>query len=97
MKQILRCPQNDETDASASFNRLTTLHNTLTTTINLLPCAWPRAIVEALWEFEGGTWLAFSSRFPEVSDLGEKDFLDVVFICVGSSGPGAATFTRPVV
>lgn len=57
----------------------------------------PPGILDSVWEFEGGIWVGFSPLFPEVSDLTEKDFLDVVFICVGGSGPGAATFTRPVV
>jgi len=54
-------------------------------------------MLEALWESEGGTWLGYSPLFPGASDLREKDFLDVVFICVDGSGPAAATFTRPLV
>ena len=56
----------------------------------------PSGVLDSLWEFEGGVWQGWSAAFPEASDLTEKDFLDVVFVCVGGSGPGAATFTRPV-
>jgi YVTN family beta-propeller protein len=56
----------------------------------------PIAMLDSLWEFEGGVWMGWSPEFPEASDLTEKDFLDVVFICVGGSGPDAATFTRPL-
>ena len=47
----------------------------------------------SVWKFQLGTWLGYSPRFPEVSDLTVIDFLDAVFICV--NGPGA--FVRPVV
>jgi hypothetical protein len=53
----------------------------------------PAGILEALWEFEQGTWLGYSPRFPEVSNLAEKAFTDVTFICVSASGD----FVRPVV
>lgn len=53
----------------------------------------PSGILTALWEFEQGTWLGYSPQFPEVSDLTEKDFLAVVFICVNAPGD----FSRPVV
>jgi len=56
----------------------------------------PPGVLETLWEFEGGVWQGWSAAFPEASDLTKKDFLDVVFICVGGSEPDAATFTRPV-
>jgi len=56
----------------------------------------PSGVLESLWEFEGGVWMGWSAAFPEASNLAEEDFLDVVFICVGGSGPGAGTFTRPV-
>jgi hypothetical protein len=46
----------------------------------------PAGSLTSLWEFEMGTWLGYSPEYPEVSDLQEKDFLDVVFVCV--SGPG---------
>jgi len=57
----------------------------------------PAGVLEALWEFEAATWLGYSPLHPEVSDLTDEDFLDVVFVCVGGSGPGAATYTRPIV
>jgi len=53
----------------------------------------PTGILTSLWQFQAGTWLAYSPQFPEVSDLTEMDLLDVVFICVNS--PGA--FVRPIV
>lgn len=52
----------------------------------------PPGILSSLWEFEAGFWLGYSPFFPEVSDLTEKDFLDVVFICVDVAG----TFERPL-
>jgi hypothetical protein len=53
----------------------------------------PAGNLISVWMFDGGTWRAFSPQFPEVSDLTEANFLDVVFVCVG--GPGA--FVRLVV
>jgi hypothetical protein len=53
----------------------------------------PPGILISIWEFDMGLWLGYSPQFPEVSDLTEKDFLDVAFLCVSVSG----TFTRPVV
>jgi hypothetical protein len=51
----------------------------------------PPGILISIWEFDMGTWLGYSPQFPEVSDLTQKDFLDVAFLCVSASG----TFTRP--
>jgi len=68
-----------------------------TSTATFAASPHPLGILEALWGFEGGAWLGYSPEFPAASDLTEKNFLDVVFICVGGSGPGAATFTRPTV
>lgn len=53
----------------------------------------PPGILVALWEFEAGAWLGFSPQFPDVSDLSEKNRLDVVFVCVSAAG----TFSRPVI
>jgi len=53
----------------------------------------PAGNLTSLWEFEAGAWRGYSPQFPDVSDLQETDFLDVVFIC--TAGPGA--FVRPVV
>jgi len=53
----------------------------------------PEGNLTALWEFEAGFWLGYSPFFPEVSDLTEEDFLDVVFICVDVAG----TFERPLI
>lgn len=57
----------------------------------------PPGMLQVLWDFESGTWMGYSPLFPEVGDLTEVNFLDVVFLCVGGSGPNAATFTRPLV
>ncbi len=57
----------------------------------------PPDMLDSLWQFEGGLWTGYSPDFPAASDLTEMDRLDVVFICVGGSGPGAATFSRPVI
>lgn len=57
----------------------------------------PPGALEALWQMEAGAWLGFSPEFPQASNLTDLAFLDVAFICVGGSGPGAATFTRPTV
>lgn len=53
----------------------------------------PAGNLVSLWVFEAGVWRAYSPQFPEVSDLTEVNFLDVVFVCV--TGPGA--FVRPLV
>jgi len=51
----------------------------------------PPEILISIWEFEAGIWLGYSPQFPDVSDLTEKDFLDVAFLCVNAPG----SFTRP--
>ena len=53
----------------------------------------PSGILVALWEFEGGVWMGYSPQFPDVSDLTQKNRLDVVFVCVSAAG----TFSRPVI
>jgi hypothetical protein len=57
----------------------------------------PPGVLESLWEFDGVTWLGYSPQFLAASNLTQMDRLDVVFICIGSSGPGAGTFSRPVI
>ena len=57
----------------------------------------PPGILESLWEFDGVTWLGYSPQFAAASNLTQMDRLDVVFICIGGSGPSAGTFTRPVI
>ena len=57
----------------------------------------PPGVLESLWEFDGVTWLGYSPQFPAASNLTQMDRLDVVFICIGGSGPGAGTFSRPVI
>jgi hypothetical protein len=46
----------------------------------------PAGNLISLWMFDVGTWRAYSPQFPEVSDLTEADFLDVVFVCVAAPG-----------
>jgi uncharacterized protein YneR len=53
----------------------------------------PSGILASLWKYETGAWLGYSPDFPQVSDLAEVSFLDVVFICVSDAG----VFVRPVV
>jgi CSLREA domain-containing protein len=54
----------------------------------------PADILVALWEFDStGVWLGYSPQFPEVSDLQQMNRLDVVFVCVSTTG----TFSRPVI
>ena len=53
----------------------------------------PADILVALWELEGGVWLGYSPQFPDVSDLTQKNRLDVVFVCVSAAG----MFSRPVI
>jgi hypothetical protein len=53
----------------------------------------PEGNLVSLWSFALGTWLGYSPQYPEVSDLTEMDFLDVVFTCVNI--PGA--LVRPLV
>jgi hypothetical protein len=57
----------------------------------------PPGLLEAIWRFTPDTALGYSPFYPEVTDLTAMSFLDVVIICVEGSGPGAATFTRPLV
>jgi YVTN family beta-propeller protein len=57
----------------------------------------PPGVLKGLWEFDGVTWLGYSPQFPAASNLTQMDRLDVVFICIGGSGPGVGTFTRPVI
>jgi YVTN family beta-propeller protein len=57
----------------------------------------PPGVLESLWEFDGITWLGYSPQFPAASNLTQMDRLDIVFICIGGSGPGAGTFSRPVI
>jgi hypothetical protein len=57
----------------------------------------PPGLLEAIWRFAPDTALGYSPFYPEVTDLTAMSFLDVVIICIEGSGPGAGTFTRPLV
>ena len=78
---------------AAGCNALASTYPDHTPVQTIASSVGPAGILTSLWEFEQGAWLGYSPQFPEVSDLTEKDFLDVVFICV--TGPGS--FARPVV
>ena len=73
-------------------NAVSTTYPDGTSIATIAGAVTPPGIVESLWEFQGGVWMAWSPAFPAASDLTEADFLDVVSICV----VGSATFTRPV-
>jgi hypothetical protein len=64
-----------------------------TTITTIAGAVSPPGILVALWHFEGGIWLGYPPRFPEVSDLTSMDLLDVVFVCISTAG----TFSRPVI
>jgi YVTN family beta-propeller protein len=57
----------------------------------------PFNLLTGLWEYDGVTWLGYAPLFPQASNLTQMNRLDVVFICVAGSGPGAATFSRPLI
>lgn len=57
----------------------------------------PSDLLRAIWLFTPAAPLGYSPFYPMVTDLTATDFLDVVIICVGGSGPDAAVFTRPLV
>lgn len=57
----------------------------------------PAGILDSLWQYDGVRWYGYSPLFPAASDLTQMDRLDVVFICIGGSGPGAGMFSRPLV
>jgi len=86
-------PGMEAVDLVAGCNPVASTYPDATAVQTIADNVGPAGIVDSLWEFEMGTWLGYSPQFPEVSDLREKDFLDVVFVCV--SGPGV--FVRPTV
>ena len=51
----------------------------------------PPGILGSLWSFQEGTWVGYSPRYPEASDLVEIDFTQTLFICVTAPG----RFLRP--
>jgi hypothetical protein len=55
---------------------------------------FPEWILQVIWKHDPawGRWQGYSPRFPQVSDLGQTDFLDAISIC--ASGPGG--FARPL-
>jgi hypothetical protein len=86
-------PGMEAVDLVAGCNPVASTYPDATAAQTLAGNVGPAGIVDSLWEFEMGTWLGYSPQFPEVSDLREKDFLDVVFVCVNSPG----VFVRPTV
>jgi len=86
-------PGMEAVDLVAGCNPVASTYPDATAAQTIADNVGPAGILDSLWEFEMGTWLGYSPQFPEVSDLREKDFLDVVFVCVSSSG----AFVRPIV
>jgi hypothetical protein len=86
-------PGTEAVDLAPGCNPVASTYPDGTPIQTLAGAVGPAGNLEALWEFEGGVWFGYSPAYPQASDLTAKDFLDVVFICVG--GPGA--FVRPIV
>jgi hypothetical protein len=86
-------PGMEAVDLVAGCNPVASTYPDATAAQTIADNVGPAGILDSLWEFEMGTWLGYSPQFPAVSDLREKDFLDVVFVCVSSSG----AFVRPIV
>jgi hypothetical protein len=86
-------PGYEAVDLAAGCNPVATTYPDATTIETIAAAVGPAGNLDALWEFEGGVWLGYSPAYPQVSDLTEKNFLDVVFVCV--LGPGS--FVRPTV
>jgi len=84
-----------EVDLVAGCNPVAITFQDNTPIQTIASCVSPPEILIAIWEFEApmGIWLGYSPQFPEVSDLTEKDRLDVAFLCVDAPG----TFTRPLI
>lgn len=74
-------------------NPVTSTYPDDTTPTTVADAVSPSGILGGLWGFEGGTWLGFSPQFPDVSDLTNVEFLQVVSICVTLDG----SFARPIV
>jgi hypothetical protein len=76
----------------AGCNPVTSTYPDATPIGEIAAAVFPAGSLEAMWEFESGVWLGYSPQFPEVSDLTQKDFLDVLFVCVGAP----SSFLRPL-
>jgi hypothetical protein len=85
--------QAQSVDLAALCNPVTTTYPDGTTVQTLAAAISPPDILNAMWAFEGGSWLGYSPPYPEASNLATRDFLDVVFLCVDAPG----TFVRPLV
>jgi hypothetical protein len=86
-------PGMEAIDLAMGCNPVTNTYPDNTPVQTIASSVGPTGTLTSLWQFELGAWLGYSPEFPEVSNLQEMGFLDVVFICV--AGPGA--FGRPVV
>jgi hypothetical protein len=86
-------PGYEAVDLAAGCNPVATTYPDATPIGTIAAAVGPAGNLGALWEFEAGVWLAYSPAYPQASDLTEKNFLDVVFVCV--LGPGS--FARPIV
>jgi hypothetical protein len=78
---------------AAGCNPVTSTYADGTPAQTIAAAVGPAGSLTSLWKFDASAWRGYSPQFPEASDLGAADFLDVVFICVG--GPG--DFVRPAV
>jgi hypothetical protein len=78
---------------SAACNPVTTTYPNATPAQSIAAAVGPAGNLQALWKFGGAVWMGYSPAFPQASDLTALDFLDVVFVCVGSPG----SFARPIV
>lgn len=78
---------------AAGCNPVTSTYPDATPIQTLSDAVGPAGNLVSLWEFDVGTWRAFSPQYPQASDLTEANLLDVVFACVG--GPG--DFVRRIV
>jgi len=85
-------PGMESVEMVAGCNPVTSTYPDATPIGEIAAAVFPAGSLEAMWEFESGVWLGYSPQFPEVSDLTQKDFLDVLFVCVGAP----SSFLRPL-
>jgi len=85
-----------EVPLAVGCNPVTSTFPNSTPIATIAGCVSPPAILFSIWEYEGSTatWLGYSPVAPPwVSDLTQKDFLAVAFLCVDASG----IFRRPAI
>jgi hypothetical protein len=52
----------------------------------------PSYALFSIWELDAGAWRGYSALYPELAELSEVNFLDVLFICMDEPG----TLERPL-